>query len=99
MRLSSSGNHFTAESTEAMRIKCLAQGHSILMPGSSTSVFRNQHSNHTTNLLLTYICNLSFFTGVFPNAMKIGKVIPMHKDGQNINLIIIDPFPYQFKKY
>ena len=32
--------HFTAESTEAMQIKCLAQGHNILMPGfePSTSV-------------------------------------------------------------
>ena len=25
------GTNFTAESTEAMRIKCLAQGHNILM--------------------------------------------------------------------
>ena len=27
------GSHFTAESTEAMRIKCPAQGHNILMLG------------------------------------------------------------------
>ena len=34
------GTHFTAESTEAMRIKCLAQRHNIVMPGfaPSTSV-------------------------------------------------------------
>ena len=39
---------FTAESTEAMQIKCLAQGHNILMSGFklSTSVTRNRHSNH-----------------------------------------------------
>ena len=36
----SPGTNFTAESTEAMRIKCLAQGHNILLPGfePSTSV-------------------------------------------------------------
>ena len=39
-RLSSPGTHLTAESTEAMRIKCLAQGHNVLLPGfePSTSV-------------------------------------------------------------
>ena len=49
----SPGTHFTTESTEAMRIKCLAQGRNILMPGfePSTSVSRNQHSNHMTNML------------------------------------------------
>ena len=31
--VSSHDTHYSAESTEAMRIKCLAQGHSILMPG------------------------------------------------------------------
>ena len=38
----------TAESTEAMRIKCLAQRRNILMSGFelSTSVARNRHSNH-----------------------------------------------------
>ena len=40
MRLSPPGTHFTAESTEAMRIKSLAQGENILMLGfePSTSV-------------------------------------------------------------
>ena len=28
----------------------------------------------------TYICNLSFYGGDFPNAMKIAKVIPVHKN-------------------
>ena len=41
-RLSPPGTHFTAESTEAMQIKCLVQGHNILMSGfeQSTSVLR-----------------------------------------------------------
>ena len=46
--------HHTAESTEAMQIKCLRQGHSILMlPGfePSTSVSRKQHPNHMTKML------------------------------------------------
>ena len=45
------GNNFTAESTEAMRLKCLAQRHNMLMlPGfePSTSVSRKRHPNHMT---------------------------------------------------
>ena len=30
---------------------------------------------------LTYICNLSFKTGKFPNNMKIAKVVPLYKTG------------------
>ena len=30
---------------------------------------------------LTYICNLSFQTGKFPNKMKVAKVIPLYKTG------------------
>ncbi len=30
---------------------------------------------------LTYICNLSFQTGSFPNKIKIAKVIPLYKTG------------------
>ena len=29
----------------------------------------------------TYICNLSFATGIFPDAMKIAKIIPIYKTG------------------
>ena len=29
----------------------------------------------------TYICNLSFATGIFPDAMKIVKIIPIYKTG------------------
>ena len=63
MRLSPPGTHFTVESTGAMRIKCLAQGHNMLMPGFEppTSVSRNLFSNHMTNIkvfcLLSGRCN------------------------------------------
>lgn len=30
---------------------------------------------------LTYICNLSFLTGIFLNKMKIAKVMPLYKTG------------------
>ena len=30
----------------------------------------------------TYICTLSFSTGVFPDAMKIAKVMPIYYDGE-----------------
>ena len=48
--------HFTGESTEAMQIKCLAQGHNILMVGFklSTSVSINRHSNHMSNIQSDY---------------------------------------------
>ena len=43
------GAHFTAESTEIMRIKCLAQGLTMLMQ-LSISISRNRHLNHMTNM-------------------------------------------------
>ena len=33
----------------------------------------------------TYICNLSFQSGVFPNKIKIAKVIPLFKTGEKSN--------------
>ena len=30
--------------------------------------------------LFTYTCNLSFHSGDFPNAIKIAKVLPVHKN-------------------
>ena len=29
----------------------------------------------------TYLCNKSFLTGTFPDAMKVAKVIPLYKSG------------------
>ena len=29
-----------------------------------------------------HICNLSFYKGIFPGAMKVAKVIPIHKSGE-----------------
>ena len=37
----------------------------------------------------TYICNLSFATGIFPDAMRIAKVIPIYKTGSK----------YEFNNY
>ena len=49
----------TADSTEAMRIKCLTQGHNILMPGfkQSTSASRNRHTYKIA--FLCYHCHSS----------------------------------------
>ena len=45
--------HFKCESTDAMRIKCLAQGHNIQMPGFEPSTFVSR-----TDILTTYpICS------------------------------------------
>ena len=48
MRLSQPGTHFTAESTEAMWMMCLAQGHNILMPGLTCQPLYTE-----TNILAT----------------------------------------------
>ena len=48
------GTHFTAESTDAMRITFLAEGPNLMIqPGfePSISVSRNQHLNHIANML------------------------------------------------
>ena len=50
--------HFTAESTEAMEIECLAQGrHKVMQSRFETliAVSRNQHLAH---ILPTYVCYL-----------------------------------------
>ena len=57
--LSAKSTRTDGQSTEAMQIKYLAQGNNILLPGfePSTSVTRNRHSNHMTNML--YVCLLT----------------------------------------
>ena len=74
MRLSPPGTHFTAESTEAMRIKCLAQGNNILLPGfepstsvSKTDILANrpicsEKVDPDINLKNTFNVNTSYFT-------------------------------------
>ena len=54
------GTHFTVESTDAMRIKCLPQGLNILMlPGfePSIAVSIDRHLAHVTNMLYIDISN------------------------------------------
>lgn len=41
----------------------------------------------------TYICNLSLTSGIFPDCMKIAKVIPLFKKG-SLNFLIIDQYHY-----
>ena len=43
---------------------------------------------------LTYICNLSFQTGKFPNNMKIAKVVPLYKTGIDTTSQITGQFLY-----
>ena len=48
----------------------------------------------------TYICNLSFLTGIFPSKMKIAKVIPIFKSGDKFNFTNYRPISLlsQFSK-
>ena len=59
----SQGTHFSAELTEAMQIKYLAQGNNILLPGfePSTSVSRNRHSGQTINMLCHLLHSVKIF--------------------------------------
>ena len=52
MRLSPPGTHFTAESTEAMQIKSLAQGENILMLEIESSTFVSKIVILTTTLIV-----------------------------------------------
>ena len=36
----------------------------------------------------TYICNLSFASGMFPEKLKIAKVVPLFKAGEKTYLLI-----------
>ena len=35
---------------------------------------------------LAHICNLSFVTGVVPDSLKLAKVIPVYKKGDNSSI-------------
>ena len=39
-----------------------------------------------------FICNKSFETGIFPNEMKIAKVVSIYKGGDKTSLLITDLF-------
>ena len=54
MSIFPSGNHLSAESTEAMWIKCLAQGHMLMQPRVETliAVSRIQHLTLMTNIYM-----------------------------------------------
>ena len=56
--LSPPGTHFTAESTEAMRIKSLAQGENILMLGIEPSTFVSKIDILTTTPIVhcVHVC-------------------------------------------
>ena len=59
-RVFASGTHITAKSTEATRIKCLTQGHSILMQREfepSMAVSRNRQLTHMTHM--TYMLRVA----------------------------------------
>ena len=54
----------------------------------------DRKSSGTSDIIvppLVSIFNLSFKTGVFPNLMKLAKVIPIFKDGSKL-LVTMDPF-------
>ena len=50
---------------------------------------------------ISHIANISFGMGIFPDRMKIAKVIPIFKSGLKDFLLIIDQFLYfyNFQRY
>ncbi len=81
---------------------------------TSVSNFRNKYStgydNVSMNLVkstisaittpLKNVCNMSFQTGIFPDQMKLAKVIPVYKTGDKKQLSDYRPISIlpQFKK-
>ena len=78
MRLSPHGTHFTAESTEAMRIKSLAQGENILMlrfePATivskidiltTTPIVHNWRSGYIWVSMCVYVCAFLYILYVY----------------------------------
>ena len=63
MRLSPPGTYFTAESTEAMRIKSLAQGENILMLRFEPATFVSKNDILTTTPIVHVIfCSQGFLS-------------------------------------
>ena len=92
--LSPPGTHFTAESTEAMRIKSLAQGENILMLGFEPSTFciQNRHSNHYNQLFT--ISHVSVCQHLITVRLQNVEGVPpensqMHSLEQKITLTLI----------
>ena len=46
------------------------------------------------NYTLSDVINCSFNNGIFPNQLKVAKVVPIHKNGKNRRYPITDPFHY-----
>ena len=49
--------------------------------GISMNLVKTLMSNSNIVGPLSYICNLSFQSGVFPDEMKIAKIVPLFKSG------------------
>ena len=84
--------NLTADSTEAMRIMCLAQGHNVLMSGiePSISVSRNRHSNnminmHRTKCRVSQIIRMQFVARETRSAQIMHIDLICTKDIQRIN--------------
>ena len=93
-RVSPPGNRFTAESSEAMRKKCLAQGHNILMPGFELSahVHRNRHSNHMTNMFLNPVIQYEISLGLLIYVLQYKN----HVFHSKVGIYFIKHIPWLF---
>ena len=91
--MSPPGTHFTAESTEAMRIKSLAQGENILMLGIEPSTFVSKIDILTTTPIvqiapkcvhqdIANLLNEVSETGTYPQELKHELIIPIQKPGK-----------------
>ena len=93
-RVSLSGIHFSAESTEAMRTKCLAQGHNIqmqLLLKPLITASRNRHLTHMTNMLL--ILQLYIYNNIIikiPSTKNYSGNRPLHYQSQLMQLNLAD---------
>ena len=72
MRLSPPGTHFTAESTEAMQIKSIAQGENILMLGIELSTFVSKIDILTTTPIVQRDKCLK--SGHIPQQVRVARI-------------------------
>ena len=92
MRVFPPGTHLQTESTEAMRIKCLAQGHNVLMQlrfEPSIAVSANRHLAYITNML---VCDSSHpnVTDVTLDRPKIVQCIHRETNAMKVVLSLIN---------
>jgi hypothetical protein len=77
-------------------IKCFKPKNSSGYDGISTKLLKI--SSSFISLLLTYICNKSMSSGIFPDRLKYAVVKPLFKKGDRSSISMLSSFSKVFEK-